>query len=48
MTGVTIKKGVILIAVDNEDEPQEFVFDIYDYLPHFMSVRKKYKQIKGV
>ena len=48
MTGIVIKKGVILIAVDNEDDPQEFEFDVHDYLQHFTAVRKKYKELKGV
>jgi genome maintenance exonuclease 1 len=46
MTGIPIKQGAILIAVA-DDEAQEFVFDIYDYLPHFMAVRKKFKELKG-
>jgi genome maintenance exonuclease 1 len=45
MTGVAIKQGAILIAVENE-EPQEFIFDIYDYFPHFLAVRKKFKELK--
>lgn len=46
MTGIAIKKGAILIAVDGS-EPQKFIFDIYDFLPHFMAVRKKFKELKG-
>jgi len=47
MTGVAIKQGVILIAVENEN-PQVFTFDVFEYMPHFMAVRKKFKEIKGV
>lgn len=46
MTGIPIKQGVILIAVEN-DEPQEFVYDTFDYLPHFMACRKKFTELKG-
>lgn len=45
MTGIAIKQGVIIIAVD-DNEPQVFKFDTFDYLPHFMSVRKKYRELK--
>jgi hypothetical protein len=43
-TGVPIKQGVVLIAVDDH-EPQIFKIPTYEYLPHFMSVRKKYKEL---
>jgi len=42
MTGIPIKQGVILIAVD-DSEPQVFKFNTYDYLEHVMKVRKKYR-----
>jgi len=45
-TGIPIKQGVILITVDGS-EPQVFKIPTYDYLPHFLSVRKKYRQING-
>lgn len=41
-TGVPIKQGVILITVDGS-EPQVFKIPTYEYLPHFLSVRKKYR-----
>jgi len=44
MTGIAIKKGVILIAVD-DSEPQVFEFDLHEYLPHFLSIRAKYKEL---
>jgi len=44
-TGIPIKQGVIIIAVDDH-EPQVFKFDTFDYIPHFMSVRKKYRELK--
>ena len=44
MTGIAITKGVILIAVDGS-EPQVFEFDLHEYLPHFLSVRAKYKEL---
>ena len=43
-TNVPIKQGVVLIAVDDH-EPQIFKIPTYEYLPHFMSVRKKYKEL---
>lgn len=43
-TGIAIKKGVILIAVDGS-EPQVFEFDLHEYLPHFLSVREKYREL---
>lgn len=43
-TGVPIKQGVILITVDGS-EPQVFKIPTYEYLPHFLSVRKKYKEL---
>lgn len=44
MTGIPIKQGVIIIAVD-DSVPQVFKFDTYDYLEHFMLVRKKYREL---
>jgi genome maintenance exonuclease 1 len=46
-TGIPIKQGVILITVDG-NEPQVFKVNTYDYLEHFLSVRKKYKEIHKV
>ena len=43
-TGVPIKQGVIVIMVDGDD-PQVFKIPTYDYLPHFLSVRKKYREL---
>jgi len=43
-TGVPIKQGVILITVDGS-EPQVFKVNTYDYLEHFLAVRKKYKKM---
>lgn len=43
-TGIAIKQGVILITVDGS-EPQIFKVNTYDYLPHFLSVRKKYREL---
>lgn len=43
-TGIPIKQGVILITVDGS-EPQVFKIPTYDYLPHFLSVRKKYREL---
>lgn len=43
-TGVAIKQAVILIAVDGH-EAQVFKVNTFDYLEHFISVRKKYKEI---
>ena len=43
-TGIPIKQGVILITVDGS-EPQVFKINTYDYLEHFLSVRKKYKEM---
>jgi len=44
MTGIPIRQGVILIAVD-DSEPQVFKFNTYDYLEHFVQVRKKYRAL---
>lgn len=47
LTGVAIKQGVILITVDGS-EPQVFTLNTHDYLPHFVAVRKKYKELYGL
>ena len=46
-TGIPIKQGVILISVDGS-EPQVFTINTYDYLEHFLKVRKEYKKQKGI
>ena len=46
-TGIHIKQGVILITVDH-NEPQVFKINTYDYLEHFLSVRKKYKELNNM
>ena len=46
-TGVAIKQGVIIMAVDG-NEPLVFKVNTYDYLEHFISVRKKYKEMYGI
>ena len=46
-TGIPIKQGVILITVDG-NEPQVFKVNTYDYLEHFLSVRKKYKEMHNI
>jgi genome maintenance exonuclease 1 len=43
-TGIPIKQGVILVMVDGDD-PQVFKIPTYDYLPQFLSVRKKYRDL---
>ena len=43
-TGVPIKQAVILIAVDG-NEAQVFKVNTFDYLEHFLAVRKKYKEL---
>jgi len=45
-TGVPIKQGVILIAVDH-DNPQVFKVNTYDYLNKFIEVRQKYREQNG-
>lgn len=45
-TGVAIKQGVIIMCVD-DSEPLVFKINTYDYLQHFLSVRKKYKEINN-
>lgn len=47
LTGIAIKQGVIIITVDG-DEPQVFKVNTFEYLKHFMSVRKKYEELYGV
>lgn len=46
-TGIAIKQGVIIIAVDGS-EPQVFKVNTFDYLKHFMAVREKFREMKGV
>ena len=46
-TGIPIKQAVILIAVDGS-ESQVFKINTFDYLKHFLAVRKKYKEIYEV
>lgn len=46
-TGIPIKQGVILITVDGS-EAQVFKVNTYDYLEHFLKVRKQYKIEKGI
>jgi genome maintenance exonuclease 1 len=43
-TGIAIRKGVILIAVD-DSEPQTFIIDTNDYVEHFKAVRETYKRL---
>ena len=43
-TGIPIRQGVIIMAVDG-NEPLVFKENTYDYLEHFQSVRKKYKEM---
>jgi len=44
-TGIPIRQGVILITVDH-NEPQIFKVNTHDWLPQFLDVRKKYKELK--
>jgi len=44
MTGTPIRKGVILIGVD-DSEPQIFVIDPDDYVDHFKAVRETYSKL---
>jgi len=46
-TGIPIKQGVIIIAVDGE-EPQVFKVSTGEYLKHFKAVRDKYKEFYKV
>jgi len=43
-TGIAIKQGIIVMAVD-DSEPLIFKVNTYDYLQHFLEVRKKYKEL---
>jgi hypothetical protein len=45
-TGIAIKQGVVLITVDGE-ESQLFVTKTHDYIPHFIALRKRYKEKHG-
>ena len=38
------KQGVIVMAVDG-NEPLVFKVRVHEYMEHFLSVRKKYKEI---
>lgn len=44
-TGVPIKQGVIIIAVDH-NEPQVFKVNTHDYLQEFIKVRQMYREQK--
>lgn len=44
-TGIPIKKGVIIMAVDG-NEPLVFKVDVFDYMEHFLSVRRHYGYVK--
>ena len=44
-TGIAIKKGVIVMAVDG-NEPFMFEMNTYDYLEHLVAVRKKYQEMQ--
>ena len=46
-TGIAIKQGVIIITVDGS-EPQVFKVNTHDYLQHFVAVREKYRELKGI
>lgn len=46
-TGIPIKQGVILITVDGS-EPQVFKINTYDYLEHFLAVRKSYREMHKI
>jgi len=45
-TGIAIKQAVVVMAVD-DNEPLIFKVNTYDYLEHFLAVRKKYKEINN-
>lgn len=46
-TGIAIKQAVVIMAVDG-NEPLVFKVPTYEYLGHFVSVRKKYKEMYGI
>lgn len=43
-TGIAIKQAVVVMAVD-DNEPLIFKVNTFDYLEHFIAVRKKYKEM---
>jgi genome maintenance exonuclease 1 len=43
-TGIAIKQAVVVMAVD-DNEPLIFKVNTFDYFEHFISVRKKYKEM---
>jgi hypothetical protein len=43
-TGIAIKQAVVVMAVD-DNEPLIFKVNTFDYLNHFIAVRKKYKEM---
>ena len=43
-TGIAIKQAVVVMAVD-DNEPLIFKVNTFDYLEHFVAVRKKYKEM---
>lgn len=44
-TGILVKDIVIIIAVDNESEPQIFKEKVMDWLPEAVEVRKEYQKL---
>lgn len=46
-TGIAIKQAVVIMAVD-DNEPLVFKVPTYEYLEHFIAVRKKYKEMYGI
>ena len=43
-TGIAVKQGVIIMSVDG-NEPLVFKVPVYEYMEHFLSVRKKYSDV---
>jgi ATP-dependent exoDNAse (exonuclease V) beta subunit len=46
-TGRKVKNIVIVMAVDGDPMPAIFIEKVKDWVPHFIQLRKKFKQLKG-
>jgi hypothetical protein len=47
LTGIPIKQIVTLVMVD-DDQPQIFVEQPLKWLPHFLELRKRYRDLNGI
>lgn len=46
-TGIKVKNIVIVMSVDGDPQPQIFIERVKDWVPEFIKLRKKFRQVKG-